>query len=152
MEYVPLDYISIKNECACNISKRNIDQTISNGDQSFVLSNKRSCVVEDIKFHPKDSIQSLTVHTDTKWNFTNNDFEHATSTESITYIRTHRIKPMPIIFHFASEDIMDIEKYGFDNMVTELKSISSADNLRKYIILYSHFIFFFQCLSYTFSA
>jgi hypothetical protein len=131
MEYVPLD----------NILKRNIDQTISNEDESFALPNKRSCVIEEVKFYPKDSIESLKVHIDTEWNFTNNDFEHATSTESITYIRTQRIKPMSIIFHFASEDIMDIEKYGSDNIVTVLNSIYSADHLRKYMILYSYSIF-----------
>jgi hypothetical protein len=119
-----------------HISKRNIDQTISIDDESFILPNKRSCVVEEIKFYPKDSIQSLKVHTETDWNFTSNDFEHATSNKSITHMPTQRIKPMPIIFHFSSEDIMDIGKCGSDNIVTALNSIYSADILRKDLFLY----------------
>lgn len=128
MEYVPLDNISMKNECTCNISKRNIDQTVANGVESFILSNKRSCVEEEVKLHSKDSIQSL-------------------NNQSITHIRTHRLKPMPIIFHYASDDIMNIQKCGSDNMVTELNSIYSARDFRKYMMLYSYVIFLFQFLS-----
>ncbi len=135
MEYVPLNNISMKNECTCNISKRNIDQTAANGDESFGLSNKRNCVEEEVKLHSKDSLQSLKLHI---------------NTESITHIRTHRLKPMPIIFHYASDDIMDIQKCGSDTIVTELNSIYSANDLRKYMILYLHVIFLFQFLSYTF--
>ncbi len=80
-----------------------------------------------MQFQSQDSIQSSKLHTDI-------------STESIEYLRTGRTKPMPIIFHLASEDIIDIEKCRSNNMVTELNSIYSVDSWRKYRILYSHFI------------
>ena len=131
MEYVLLGNTSIKNNRSWDILKRNINQTISNDDESFILSNKRSCVVEEIKPYSKDSIQSLKVHIETEWNFINNDFEHAASTKSITHIPAQRLKPIPIIFHFASENTMDTEKYESDNLIKALSSIYSTGILRK---------------------
>ncbi|CAF3920847.1 unnamed protein product [Rotaria sp. Silwood2] len=126
-----LDNTSIKNERSYDILKRNIDQTLSNVDESITWSNKRNCIIEEEKVNRKDSIQSLKVHTDTKWSFTNNDFEHITNTKSITHIVTQKRNLIPIIFHFASEEIIDIEKYKSNNMIQALNSIYSDDNLPK---------------------
>ncbi len=82
------------NERKGNISKRNLDQTIPNdGDQCFTLCKKRTCTIGKMKLHRKNSLQSLELHTDNAWSFANNDYE------------------LLIIFHFASEDMMDIQNY-----------------------------------------
>jgi len=134
MEYVPFN----------NISKRNIDQTISNGNESFIVFNKRTCITEEVKFHLKDSRQNLKLHVNPKWNCINKDFEHATNSESM---KLHRTNGVPIIFHFASEEIMDLENYGSDNLVTELTSIHSAVSVRKYTILVLDIVILFEFLS-----
>jgi hypothetical protein len=84
--------------------------------------NKRTCITEEVKFHLKDSRQNLKLH------ITNG---------------------VPIIFHFASEEIMDLENYGSDNLATELTSIHSAVSVRKYTILVLDIVMLFEFLSNT---
>ena len=130
MTYMLHDTILIKNERPSDILKRNINQSIPNGDESITLSNKRSCAKEKIELYPKDSIQSLQVHNEMEYSYSNNDFEHPTNTESVTDIRKQETKPIPIIFHFPPETFIDVEKYEPDNMISALDSIYSTDTLR----------------------
>ncbi len=127
-----------------NISKRNINQKTSNEIESFILSNKRTCPIEETKVHLS---QNLKLHVNPAWTRTNNDFEYVTNSESMKHIQTHRTKGIPIIFHFASEEIMDLD----NNVDTELPSIHSAVSLRNYTILNSHTVILFEFLSNTFS-
>ncbi|CAF4620346.1 unnamed protein product [Rotaria magnacalcarata] len=73
---MPLDNTMIKDD----ILKRNIDQTKSTVDESVLCSSKRNCVVDDEKFHRKNSMI------------------------------TQRRKLISIVFHFASEESIDIHK------------------------------------------
>ncbi|CAF3744417.1 unnamed protein product [Rotaria magnacalcarata] len=91
---MPLDNTMIKDD----ILKRNIDQTKSTVDESVLCSSKRNCVVDDEKFHRKNSMI------------------------------TQRRKLISIVFHFASEESIDIHKSALSTINSSQLEIDDNGN------------------------
>jgi hypothetical protein len=89
----------------------------------------------------------MKLHVNPAWICTKKDFEHATNSESI---QIERRKGIPIIFHFASEEMINLENYGTNNMDTDSTSIHSGVSLRNYTILNLYIVILFEFFSYSF--